>query len=147
MGSHFMTDFRSRHMGEREKILADGLREVIAELRLVDVVDYIAFLRLERMANIADIVSSSAQLYMKPGTLTFADDGEITLGWSTPPVVNLEMLFRHAGVSAQFKLGLSAASAYVEIHYLAFEKTDDAPEANTAQLAAAVADARYRPKA
>jgi hypothetical protein len=44
---------------EREKALADGLRDVAAELRLIDAADLIAFIRTEQFANIANLVNST----------------------------------------------------------------------------------------
>ena len=42
-----MLDIKKRTTLVRERLLADAIREFVAELRLVDVVDYIAYLRLE----------------------------------------------------------------------------------------------------
>lgn len=142
MGSHFMPDFRNKHVGERERIIGEGIREVVAELRLVEVVDYVAFLRMDRLGNIADVVNSSSQLYMKAGTLRFSGEGDVHLTWNTPPTIDLGMEFRHDGVSAHFKLGLAAAAASVTLTYLAFENPDLSPEEQTERLVAAIAGAR-----
>jgi hypothetical protein len=48
---------------EREKALADGLRDVAAELRLIEATDLVAFLRTEQFGNIANLVNSSTELY------------------------------------------------------------------------------------
>jgi hypothetical protein len=142
MGSHFMPEFRNKHVAERERIIGEGIREVVAELRLVEVVDYVAFLRMDRLGNIADIVNSSSQLFMKAGTLRFSGEGEVHLTWNTPPVIDLGMEFRHGGVSAHFKLGLAAAAASVTLTYLAFDDPDLSVDAQTERLVAAVASAR-----
>lgn len=142
MGSHVMLNFRNKNASEREKILADGIGEVVAELRLVEVVDYVAFLRMDRLGNIADIVNSSVQLYLKAGTLRFANEGEVHLTWGSLPAIDLGMEFRYAGVTAHFRLGLAASKASVQITYIAFDEADAGPEANTAQLARAVEGAR-----
>ena len=47
---------------QREKALADGLRDVAAELRLIEATDLVAFLRTEQFANIANLVNSSSEL-------------------------------------------------------------------------------------
>ena len=142
MGSHFMLNLRSKHTIEREKILAAGIEAVVAELRLVEVVDYIAFLRMERLANIADIVNSSSQLYLKAGTLRFGAEGDVHLSWGTVPSIDLAMEFHHQGVSANFRLGLQAATASVTLTFIAFEAPDASPEEHTEMLRAAVASAR-----
>lgn len=142
MGSHVMLDFRNKNASQREKILADGIGEVVAELRLVEVVDYVAFLRMDYLGNIADIVNSSAQLYLKAGTLRFANEGEVHLTWGSLPAIDLNMEFRYGGVTAHFRLGLTAATASVQITYIAFDEVDASPEANTEQLVRAVEGAR-----
>ncbi len=60
---------RQAHSNCREVIVANAIQQVVSELRLVDVADYIAFMRLESFASIADIVDSAAELYFMPGTL------------------------------------------------------------------------------
>lgn len=142
MGSHFMLNIRNRHTAERERILADGIQPVIAELRLVDVVDYIAFLRMDRLGNVEDIVTSSAQLYLKPATLRFGNEGDVRLTWGGAPAIDLAMEFHHLDVTVHFRLELTAVNASVSITFIAFEETDAGPEANTEQLREAVAAAR-----
>lgn len=145
MGSHFMLNIRNKHTAEREKIIADGIAQVVAELRLVDVVDYVAFIRMEQLGNIADIVNSSSQLYLKMGTLRFGNEGDVHLAWGGPPAIDLAMEFHHQGVTAHFRLGLTAATASVTITFIAFEDAEADPEVNTEQLRAAVAAAKLVP--
>ncbi len=142
MGSHFMPDFRNKHLAEREKLLAEGIREVVAELRLVEALDYAAFLRLDRIGNVSDIVASSSQLYMKPGTLRFSGEGEAHVSWNAPPTIELGMEFRHHGATAHFRLTLAAASAAVALTYLVFDEPERSPGESTERLAKAVEAAR-----
>ena len=37
---------RQQHSETREKIVAETIREVVTELRMIDVADYIAFIRM-----------------------------------------------------------------------------------------------------
>nr|WP_185985693.1 hypothetical protein [Aureimonas mangrovi] len=136
---------RNKHAVARERLLAGAVKEVAAELRLVDVVDYVAFLRLDLLGNIADLVESAAQLYLAPGTLRFGQGGDVKLLWGSAPEIDLDMEFRSQGVSAHFRLGLTATLARVTITYLAFDDPDDDPEVNTQRLAAAIAAARLQP--
>ncbi len=80
---------------QREKALADGLRDVAAELRLIDATDLIAFLRTEQFANIANLVNSSSELYFKPDTLSFGRSGDVQLKWGEAPAIGLDMEFHH----------------------------------------------------
>jgi len=142
MGSHFMLNLRNKHTAEREEILAEGIQKVVAELRLVEVIDYIAFLRMDLLGNIADIVNSSSQLYLKAGTLRFGNDGEAHLSWGSAPTIDLAMEFHHRDVTVHFKLGLAATKASVTITFMLFADTDADPQLNTARLQAAIDDAR-----
>ncbi|WP_223999904.1 hypothetical protein [Aureimonas sp. SA4125] len=137
-----MLNLRNKHTIDRERILAEGIEQVVAELRLVEVVDYIAFLRMERLGNVADIVNSSSQLFLKTGTLRFGGEGDVHLAWGGVPTIDLAMEFHHRGVSAHFRLGLAASSASVTITFIAFENPDASPEDQTEMLRAAVKAAR-----
>ena len=136
-----MLDIKKRTTMARERVLADGIKEIAAELRLVEVVDYIAFLRLERFGNLADIVTSSAELYFKPGVLRFANSGDIRLTWGSVPIVILGLEFRHMGLDIRFRLELGASIAAVDITYMTFDEPDLSADAATVRLREAVADA------
>ncbi|WP_182084930.1 hypothetical protein [Aureimonas sp. ME7] len=144
MGSHVMLNVRNKHAADREKALANGIKEVVAELRLVDVVDYVAFLRMDHLGNIADIVESSAQLYLAPGALRFAGGGDVHLTWGSAPTIDLDMEFHAPDVTVHFRLVLSATQAGVQINYIAFAEPDADPASNTARLEAAISGARLR---
>jgi hypothetical protein len=130
---------------EREKALADGLRDVASELRLIDAADLIAFVRTEQFANIGNLVNSSTELYYKPGTLSFGQSADIDVKWGGTPTVALDMEFHHMQVSVYFRLLLEALQAGIEINYIRFDGPVAAPEANTERLIAAIADARFSP--
>lgn len=130
---------------EREMALAEGLRDVASELRLIEAADLIAFIRTEQFANIANLVSSSTEFYFLPGTVKFGQSGDIDVRWGGAPVVNLDMEFSHQGVSVFFRLRLEALQAGVEITYIAFDASAPDPDENTRRLVAAIADARVAP--
>jgi hypothetical protein len=130
---------------EREMALADGLRDVAAELRLIDAADLIAFIRTEQFANIANLVNSSTELYYRRGTLSFGRSGDIDLKWGGVPTVSLDMEFHHMQVSVYFRLRLEALQAGIEIDYINFETGCADPDQNTRALTAAIAAARLAP--
>ena len=130
---------------EREKALADGLRDVASELRLIDAADLIAFIRTEQFANIANLVSSSAELYYKPDTLSFGSSGDIDVKWGGQPTIALDMEFHHMQVSVYFRLLLEALQAGIEINYINFEAGSADPDQNTRALIAAITNARLSP--
>ena len=135
---------RQPHACSREVIVADAIKEVVGELRLVDVADYIAFIRLEHFSTVSDIVDSAAELYFMPGALKLGHGGEAHATWTETPRIVLDLELRPGGVTVYFALSLSAHSASVEVNYVAFDQPDPNPQANTAFLAAALERARIR---
>lgn len=127
---------------EREAIIAENLHEVVTELRLVDPADYIAFIRCELFANIADVVNSATELYFFPGTLELGHGGDYRCDWQSPPSIVLDMEFRNQGVYAYFRLILADKTAGVELNHIAFENADEDPARNTLRLRNAFSAAR-----
>lgn len=126
----------------REVIVANAIQQVVSELRLVDVADYIAFLRLESPACIADIVDSAAELYFMPGTLRLGHGGEARVGWTEYPSIVLDLELRPRGATVYFQLTLTAHHASVEVNYVAFEDASGDPDENTDFLERAIEGAR-----
>jgi hypothetical protein len=135
----------SDQTANHEKIIAEGVRSLAAELRMVDVIDLVAYVRTLNFANIGDLIASAVELHFKPGTLWFGHAGEIKLEWYGRPVVSLDMELHHMQISAYFRLILDAFSAGVEINYINFGDGVGDPEQNTKRLALAVDDARVIP--
>ncbi|PYE87722.1 hypothetical protein [Phyllobacterium leguminum] len=126
----------------REAIIAGHMREVIHDLKLVDVADYIAFIRCDLFANIADIVNSATELHFSPQILQFGHGGEYELDWNRPPRITLDMEFRNEGVYAYFRVLISAEGAEINLNHIAFDQADESPALNTARLAKAFESAR-----
>lgn len=135
---------RQSHSSAREIIVADAISDIVAELRLVDVADYIAFIRLEHFACISDIVDSAAELYFMPRTLRLGNGGEAHVEWEGAPRIELDLELRPSGATVYFKLALAAQQASVEVNYVAFDEPDADPERNTAFLRTAIEAARIR---
>ena len=133
---------RQPHASTREIIVAKAIEEVVSELRLVDVADYIAFIRLEHFACISDIVDSAAELFFMPETLRLGHGGEAHVGWLETPRIVLDLELRPRGATVYFALSLTALHASVEVNYVAFDAPD--PDRNTAFLEAALEAARIR---
>jgi hypothetical protein len=135
---------RQSHSSARERLVADAIKEVVSELRMVDVGDYVAFIRMERFANVSDLVDSAAERYFMPGTLKLGHGGEAHLGWSGEPKIVLDLELRPRGATVYFKLAMSADTAAVDVNYVAFEDCAATPTENTAFLGAALESARIR---
>lgn len=135
---------RQPHSSTREIIVANAIKEVVSELRLVDVGDYIAYIRLERFASVADLVDSAAELFFHPGTLKLGHGGEAHVAWSGAPRIVLDLELRPGGVTVYFALTLSARHAAVEVNYVSFDQPAADPAENNAFLEAAIEKARIR---
>ncbi|MDZ5698430.1 hypothetical protein [Chelativorans sp. M5D2P16] len=135
---------RQPHSAAREVIVANAIQDVANELRLIELADYVAFIRLESMASIADIVESAAELYFMPGTLRLGHGCEAHVGWTDTPRIALDLELWPKGAKVYFTLSLNPLDAAVEVNYVAFDNPSDDPEANTAFLGEALEDARIR---
>lgn len=136
---------RSKVTCDREAVLAACIKELASELRLIDVVDLVTYVRTEQFGNIAQLVNASAELYYKPGIIAFGSSGDIALNWGTSPAVLLDMEFRHRGISAYFRLQLEALQAGVEITYISFANPSPDPAENTSRFLDAIDDCRLTP--
>lgn len=135
---------RQAYAKSREIIVACAIEQVIAELRLIDVADYIAFIRLEHFACLSDLVDSAAELFFMPGTLRLGHGGEAHVDWSGSPRIVLDLELRPPGVTVYFQLTLSEDKEQVVVNYVSFEKPGENPEHNTALLEAVIEQARIR---
>lgn len=105
-------------VGEYEQILGDSLAEVASELRLVEVSDFVSFIRSGKTGNLECIVESSAELFFRPGTLRLGSTSDVMLDWDTPPVVKLGMEFHNHDVSIYFHLLLESEKVGLGIDYM-----------------------------
>jgi hypothetical protein len=136
----------SDYTRDRERALAEGMKDVASELRLVDPADFVAFIRTDQYGNIRNLVNSSTEMFFKPGTIQFGLSGEADLDWNSCPSIALDMEFHHYNVAAYFRLILESMEAGIEISYVSFEGGSSDPDANTERLIEALADARLPSK-
>lgn len=137
---------RQPHTATREVIVAKAIEEVASELRLVDVVDYVAYIRLEHFSTIADIVESAAELYFLPGTFNFGHGGEARLNWSGEPEILLDLQLKPKGATVYFTLKLTDQTAAVTVNYVAFDQSSEDPAENSRFLERALDGAKLRRK-
>ncbi|MHA6641575.1 hypothetical protein [Mesorhizobium sp. A623] len=135
---------RQPHANTREIIVAEAIEQVVRELRLIDVADYIAFIRLEHFACLSDLVDSAAELFFMPGTLKLGHGGEAHIDWSGSPRIELDLEMRPPGATVYFQLTLSEHDASVVVNYVSFEHPDEDPARNTAFLQNVIDQARIR---
>ncbi len=131
---------------EREAALAEAVKEVASELRLIEAGDLVAYLRTEQLGNVRSLVNASTEMYFKPGTLRFGLTGQAEVAWNSAPRIVLDMEFHHRRINVFFRLLLENDEAGVEIDYLSFGSgADRNPDENTRRLLEALADARIEP--
>ena len=130
------------HASKRTELLADALRDTVAELRLIEAGDMIAYMRTGLWANIADLVQSSSELSFAEGTLAFACSGDFAVGYGEPASVSLDMEFQHELVTAFFTVTLAPQETRVDIKKVWFTTSPADDEAGTLLFSQAVASAR-----
>lgn len=106
-----------------EEIFADALRGFIAELCLLDGGVLIGWIRAQHHGNIADLVSSSAELFFKDSVLTYADGADVCLDFGRSMQVVLDMEFAARPMTVFFKLVLDEMFAGVAIQRIVAEDT------------------------
>lgn len=139
-----LKQFRHDH-AEHERVLAHGLKEVAAELRLIDAADLVAFIRTGKFGNVRSLVNSSTEMYFKPGMMAFRSSGNVNFGWGGEPSIVLDMEFRHPAVDVFFQLVLETHQAGVEIEYISFNRESADPHGDPLRLMEAIVQARFTP--
>jgi hypothetical protein len=135
---------RQPHADTREVIVAKAIEQVVLELRLIDVADYIAFIRLEHFACLSDLVESASELFFLPGTLRLGHGGEAYVDWGDAPRIVLDLELRPRGVTVYFQLTLTEHEASVVLNYVSFEEPDADPARNTQLLETELEASRLR---
>lgn len=127
----------------REQIVAEAIRPVATELRLIDAADFIALLRFESYASLADLVELAAELYFLPGTVNFGLGGNYNLDWDTEPEIVLDLELKPRGVTIYVRLSLGNDTAGIEISHITFQNPSTDPDENTAFLAKSLIEAKF----
>lgn len=131
------------YSAEREKIVAQAISPVATELRLLDAGDLISLLRLECHSSLSDLVSSAAELYFHPGTVSYGAGGDFKLEWGGQPEVIIDLEIKPPGVSVYARLMLADERAGLEIDHISFNEPSEDPNINTAFLAQSLQEAKF----
>lgn len=126
----------------RERALLEALSPVAAELRLIDVANFIADIQGEKFANIKDIVHSSIELFFKPETLFYGGGAECEVDWDRAPTIILDMEFRHRSIWVVFKLIIGGSETRGVIEHASFGAAAANAQQETQRLLEAIAEAR-----
>ncbi len=123
-------------------LLEHHLKEVADELRTIDLLDIVNFIRLESFPAIDDLLQSSTELFFREGTLTFAWMADVEMTWSDLPTVKLAMEFRQDPVAVFFDLWVGAFDQAVRVGSILFDQGVVDAGQGVAYLADALARAR-----
>ncbi len=130
-----------------EHTLARAIHDVASELRWIDVIELIAFLRLDQHANIEALLVSSCEKRFRPGTLRYCRTGEAFVEWGEEPSIELSLSFQNLGITTFFRLLLKASCAEVEIDYVDVEYAHGQRGGEVEHLRTALDEARLMPPA
>ncbi|TPW26133.1 hypothetical protein [Pararhizobium mangrovi] len=100
------------------RIVGEALRPVASELRLVDVGEFVAFIRFECWGAISDLFDGAADLYFAPGVVRFADAASFDLDWAGEPTIRLDTMLRLSGITIFLRLVLEARTATVDVQWI-----------------------------
>jgi len=128
--------------GRYGAMLADSLSDVTADLRTIDLVDLVSFIRLGSHTAIEDLIHSSVELFFKQGSLISAWTACVDMAWESPPLVTLGMEFRHPVVSVFFDLLLRGPGDRVVVRGILFEEMVADAGGGLRLLADAIAESR-----
>lgn len=108
---------------ELETFVANAISRLVAELRLIDIGDYIAYLRMEQFRGVADLVHNAAELYFTPGYVEFAMEGEAVTEWGRAPAATLMLRINSLMGRAHVAVKLCEDHAEVRLTYVDFAES------------------------
>jgi len=105
-------------VGECEAMLAHQLLPLLSELRGFDVVDLIAFSRLERNDSLKSLVESAVEQFFKPGNIEILDSGDVHVAWGKTPEIQFNFRLRSFPLELYFRMLLSDAYGAIGIDFI-----------------------------
>lgn len=131
-----------------EKIVAQALAPIAKELRLIDIADLIALLRFEAHASLADLVTSSAELYFLPGTVRLGCGGDYVVNWDNDPIIHLDLEIDLEQIKIYMRLTLEKNHCATHIDHIDFihipSHTDDGARRLEDAFSKAAFNAHYK---
>lgn len=134
------------HNSRREMIVGKAVESFVAELRRIDVIDLLAYARLERHDAIEELVRDAAELHFAPGFVEVDGAADVRMDWNTLPEVVLHLAMRPAGMRIHFSTVLTASSAKVRLTYVGFDRKGMPLEEQTDAVRRTIQDNMIRPR-
>ncbi|MGO4707432.1 hypothetical protein AB4072_16845 [Microvirga sp. 2MCAF38] len=125
-----------------EKILSNNLKDVLAELYLIDCGIFLSYVTGEKHGTIEDILNSSTELFFKEGTICYSHTAETIFDWANSPAIVLDMEFVHPSVTVFFKVILNNFRNNVSIQRILLNDPSGDAALDLKMFARALSDAR-----
>ncbi len=125
-----------------EAMLADGLKEFLSELAMVNGGVMVSYICNHHHANLDDIIGSSTEHRIKPGRLFYASDAQVDFDWGEAPSVSIAMELRDKRLTAFFNVIFGGDHVAIDLNGVHFSGGPGSTRDNLRLFAAAVADAR-----
>ena len=128
-----------------EKLLAEGLRDFLQELALVDGGLILSCVCRGQHANLDDIIGSSTEFTVKPGRLVYGNDAEVDFDWGTAPSVSLSIELRDDNLTTFFRVVFGGDFVGVDIRGIHFTEPGVDGDAKLRRFAESIAGIRPTP--
>jgi len=129
---------------QRQEAIAAALTDFIEDLKLVDVVDFVAYIRTDQHGNIEELIKTSAELYFKDGSLRYSMAAQTDVEWDRTPKISLDLEFFNKGVWIYFTVVLASPDNAVNVSYVEVPDAGGDKAKETELLLEALKDARLR---
>ncbi|ASP32943.1 hypothetical protein CHH27_06500 [Labrenzia sp. VG12] len=129
---------------QRQEAIAAALTEFIEDLKLVDAIDLIAYIRTDQHGNIEELIKTSAELFFKEGSLRYSMAAQAEVEWDQTPRVSLDLEFFNKGVWIYFTVVLAWPDNAVNVSYVEVPDAGGSKAKETEMLLDALKDARLR---
>jgi hypothetical protein len=131
-----------RQMIACEAVLADGLKEFLSELMMVNGGVMVSYICNNQHAHLDDIIGSSTERRIKPGRLHYGSHAQVDFDWGEAPSVSLAMELRDDHLTAFFRVVFGSDHIGIDLSGIHFSEAVDDPDEAVLRFSAAVADAR-----
>ncbi|MBF9235660.1 hypothetical protein I2H38_20050 [Microvirga sp. BT350] len=128
-----------------EEILARHIKDVVADLCLVEASIFVSYIYKNLQSNIDALVASSTELAFKEGTLYYAHGADMSFEWGKSPAVVLDMEFVHHLTTVFFKIVLHGFYVGIAIQRVLVSEKSGCEALDLETFARALSDARLSP--
>ncbi|NIX78425.1 hypothetical protein [Microvirga terricola] len=128
-----------------EEILARYIKDVVADLCLIDANILVSYIHRELHSNLEEMISACSELSFKKGTLCYAHGADMSFEWGGTPTVVLDMEFVHDPATVFFKIVLHGLYVGIAIQRVLLSGEPGNEAIDLGVFSAALADARLSP--